>query len=90
MNSYEFFIQCKHLYYKAQNEYDYKNCIPMREHFMWIIGHKIIREIEMDMTHINTFYRHEPNCMISIFGIPVKIIDYHNPEEIKLYKEIEE
>lgn len=57
---------------------------------MWIIGHKIIRELEIDTSHIIKFYRHEPNSIISIFGIPVKIIDYHNPEEIKLYKEIKE
>lgn len=90
MNTDEFYKKCKYLYYKAQSEYDYKDCIPMREHFMWIIGSKIIREIEMDTTHIMTFYRHEPNAIISIFGIPIKIIDHHNPEEIKLYKEIKE
>ena len=86
MNIDEFNKKCLYLYHKAQRENE--DYIPVRDNYMWVIGHKIIRELENATKDSITFYRRAPNCIASIMGIPIKIIDYHNPEEIKLYKEI--
>lgn len=83
------FLKIKALYCEAKYQCanDREDIYNMNNKYIWIIGIDILDLLRenINMLYDESIMQDEPN---TICGIPILKIDFYNPQNIKLYKEI--